>query len=269
MRQISAPIISSEEVTSNTHLVWIDAAEIASSGQPGQFVTIYCENLLLRRPFSIHQVNSTQFAILFKVVGEGTTWLSRQREGDRIDVLGPLGAGFNITPSARNLLMVAGGIGLAPLIFLAQRALPRHAITLIHGASTSADLYPPSLLRPGSPGIPSHLFEEIRFIPVTEDGSAGEKGMSTSILPRFLNWADQIFACGPAAMYQAMARIPLPTQENKLKMETCQVSLETIMGCGIGACYGCTINTRKGTKRVCRDGPVFRMDDILWQEVKI
>jgi len=269
LKQIFAPIISNEKITSNTHLVWIDAAEIASSGQPGQFVTIYCENLLLRRPFSIHQINSTRFAILLKVVGEGTTWLSHQREGDRIDILGPLGAGFNITPSARNLLMVAGGIGIAPLIFLAQRALSQHALTLIQGASTSADLYPPSLLRTNAPGISFHSFEEINLIPVTEDGSAGEKGMTTSIIPRFLDWADQIFACGPTAMYQAMARIPLSTQESKLKMETCQASLETSMGCGIGACYGCTINTRKGPKRVCRDGPVFRMYDILWQEVKI
>ena len=117
--------------------------------------------------------------------------------------------------------------------------------------------------------------EGITFIPVTEDGTAGEKGMITDILPRFLDWADQIFACGPLDMYKAMANMSLPAnapsraKQSNLKIKKCQVSLEVRMGCGIGACYGCTINTKKGLRQVCRDGPVFELDDILWQEVRI
>jgi dihydroorotate dehydrogenase electron transfer subunit len=265
LKQTVARIISNEKVTYNTHLIWLDAIEIASSAQPGQFVSIRCENLLLRRPFSINQVNSTRIAILIKIIGEGTRWLASQRKGQRLDILGPLGHGFTIEPSAKNLLLVSGGIGIAPLIFLAQRAYQQHSITLIYGASTSTELCPFSAPQTNMPKnfIPSP--GETRIILVTEDGSAGEKGTATSILSPFINWADQIFACGPAAMYLAMSNIPI----DGLKRSTCQVSLETIMGCGIGACYGCTINTRKGPKRICHDGPVFQMGDILWQEMKI
>jgi dihydroorotate dehydrogenase electron transfer subunit len=265
--------------------MWIEAPEIASFAQPGQFITVRCEDLILRRPFSIHQALTlssplmgedcrhgflnpckSEIALLFKVVGQGTFWLSKLQRGDKIDVLGPLGTGFSI-PSviarhevpkqSRNLLLVAGGIGIAPLIFFAQQVSSRHSITLIHGAIAAAQLYKQSL--------PS----EVRFIPVTEDGSAGKKGMATDIVPDFLDWADQVYACGPIDMYKALARLSLRAKRSNLKLKKCQVSLEVRMGCGIGACYGCTINTRKGLKRVCRDGPVFELDDILWEEVKL
>ena len=94
----------------------------------------------------------------------------------------------------------------------------------------------------------------------------GKKGMATEILPDFLDWADQVHACGPVAMYKTML---LTADSRQLIAKRCQVSLEVRMGCGFGACYGCTINTKKGLKQVCRDGPVFELDDIIWQEVKI
>jgi len=112
----------------------------------------------------------------------------------------------------------------------------------------------------------------------------GKKGMATDILPDFLEWADQVYACGPMDMYKAMAltlnRSPLKGEGKTIvgeglvpshnpKLRKCQVSLEVRMGCGFGACYGCTINTKKGLKQVCRDGPVFELDDIIWQEVRI
>jgi len=138
-------------------------------------------------------------------------------------------------------------------------ALFQHQITLIHGASTAALLYP----------FPeSYQLSDVdcQFIPVTEDGSMGKRGMVTDILPDFLDWADQIYACG---MYKAMTEMSWRAKQNNLKLKKCQVSLEVRMGCGFGACYGCTINTRKGLKQVCRDGPVFELDDIIWQEVRI
>ena len=108
----------------------------------------------------------------------------------------------------------------------------------------------------------------------------GEKGLATDILPDFLNWADQVYACGPADMYKTLAITLNPSplkgegkgegeKQSNLKLRKCQVSLEVRMGCGFGACYSCTINTKKGLKQVCRDGPVFELDDIIWQEVKI
>ncbi len=274
MKQVSAHITSNVELMPDIHLMWIEAPDIAFNAYPGQFITVICEGFTLRRPFSIHQAKQSQIAILFKVVGKGTSWLSQCHKGDKIDILGPLGNGFTIAPSAKNLLLVAGGIGIAPLVFLAQYASSRYSISLIHGASTATELYP--LAKTDVIASKANQSqEEIRFIPITEDGTSGEKGMITDILPRFLDWADQIFACGPLDMYKAMANISLPAKapsrvkQSNLKIKKCQVSLEVRMGCGIGACYGCTINTKKGLKKVCLDGPVFELDDILWQEVRI
>ena len=184
-------------------------------------------------------------------------------------------------PGSKNLLLVGGGIGIAPLVFLAQYASPQYQVTLIHGASTAAQIYPFLSLPLTINSSPSKGEEKgegekqrnllslpsgVQFIPVTEDGTLGRKGMVTDILPDFLDWADQVFACGPVDMYKAMAEMSLRAKRSNLR---CQVSLEVRMGCGIGACHSCTINTKHGLKQVCRDGPVFEMNDILWQEVKI
>ena len=260
--QVSAHITSNVEAISGIHLMWIEAPDIALIAQPGQFIAVNCEGFALRRPFSIHQAKQSQIALLFKVVGKGTFWLSQQQSGDKIDILGPLGEGFTIVPSAKNLLLVAGGIGIAPLVFLAQYASSQHSICLVHGASTATELYSPR-------EIFLHSQEGIKFIPITEDGTSGEKGMITDILPDFLDWADQVFACGPVNMYKAMANMSLPAEQSNVKIKKCQISLEVRLGCGIGACYGCTINTKKGLRKVCRDGPVFELDDILWQDVTI
>jgi dihydroorotate dehydrogenase electron transfer subunit len=97
----------------------------------------------------------------------------------------------------------------------------------------------------------------------------GQQGRATDILTDFLDRADQVYACGPVDMYKAMAEMSLRAKRSNLKLKKCQVSLEVRMGCGFGACYGCTINTKKGLKHICRDGPVFELDDIIWQEVRI
>ena len=296
MRQSLCAITSNVEVMPGVYLMWLDAPDIASSAQPGQFITVCCEGLVLRRPFSVHQVSSLsspstgedlgegEIALLFQVVGEGTFWLSQQQAGNKIDVLGPLGKGFNIVPGLKNLLLVGGGIGIAPLIFLAQYASPQYQVALIHGASTAAQIYPFLSLPLTINSSPSKGEEKgegekqrnllslpsgVQFIPVTEDGTLGSKGMVTDILPDFLDWADQVFACGPVDMYKAMAEMSLRAKRSNLKLKKCQVSLEVRMGCGIGACHSCTINTKHGLKQVCRDGPVFEMNDVLWQEVKI
>ena len=268
-------VASNVEVVPGIHLMWIEAPDIAVAAQPGQFITVRCGDFTLRRPLSVHQVSSREIALLFRVAGKGTLWLSQRQTSERIDILGPLGKGFSIEPGARNLLLVAGGIGIAPLVFLIQYASSQHQITLIHGASTAAQLYPSAMPRtgPSSAGKKrsklSPLPKGVQFVPVTEDGSIGKKGMATDILPDFLDWADQVYACGPVDMYKAMAEMSWRAKQSNLKLRKCQVSLEVRMGCGFGACYGCIINTKKGLKQVCRDGPVFELDDIIWQEVRI
>jgi dihydroorotate dehydrogenase electron transfer subunit len=273
MKQALCSVASNTEVIPGTYLMWIEAPDIAPEAQPGQFITVRCGDFTLRRPFSIHQVGNdhviasearqSQVAILFKVTGKGTLWLSQRESGQKIDILGPLGKGFAIAPKSERLLLVAGGIGIAPLFFLMQQASSQHQMILIHGARTAAQL------RYDSYEPPAIGQETVQFVPVTEDGSAGQKGMATDVLLHYLDWADQVYACGPVDMYRAMTQMSLRAKRSNLKLKKCQVSLEVRMGCGFGACYCCTINTKKGPRHVCRDGPVFELDDIIWQEVRI
>ena len=165
-----------------------------------------------------------------------------------IDLLGPLGHGFEIGPESRNLLLVAGGMGIAPLVALAEKGIPnRFGITLLLGAPTQAQLYPPHLLPP-----------EAKLVVATEDGSAGRKGVVTDLLVDVAAEADQIFACGPISMYRSLV------SEETVKGKSVQVSMEVRMGCGRGGCYGCALETRVGMKLVCQDGPVFELKDIVW-----
>jgi dihydroorotate dehydrogenase electron transfer subunit len=264
--------------------MWIEAPDMGAIAKPGQFITVRCGGFMLGRPFSIHQVGSrsvtasgakqSQIAILFKVAGKGTLWLSKQEAGQEVDILGPLGKGFAIAPESEKLLLVAGGIGIAPLVFLMQQASSQHEVILIHGARTADQLFP------NDRQLPAIRRERVQFIPVTEDGSAGQKGKATDVFPEYLAWADQVYACGPIDMYKVMALTHNSSalkggdegegdRQIDLKLRSCQVSLEVRMGCGFGACYCCTIDTKKGLQQVCRDGPVFELDEVIWQEVRI
>jgi dihydroorotate dehydrogenase electron transfer subunit len=268
VKQPLCTVTSSMEVMPDTYLIWIEAPGIAATAQPGQFVTVKCGDLMLRRPLSVHQSSPLtgedsgegKIALLFRVVGKGTLWLSQRKQNEKLDILGPFGRGFAVPNQCEHLLLVAGGIGIAPLAFLMQQASQKHQITLIHGANTAAQLYAERCQ------LTAVNHQVVQCIPVTEDGTAGRKGMATDILPDFLDWADWVYACGPLDMYK---KISLTANRRQLTSKRCQVSLEVRMGCGFGSCYGCTINTRQGLRRVCRDGPVFELDDVIWQEVRI
>lgn len=253
MIQAISRVLSSEPLSSvdNTHLLRIHAPEIAALACPGQFVMARCGNShdpLLRRPLSIHStVSGAEIALLFQVVGTGTSWLSRRQAGDEIDLMGPLGNGYSFQPGAR-LLLVAGGIGIAPLAFLSEVAASSgNPVTLLMGARTGTMLYPGSLL-------PSSVV----YIKATEDGSQGIMGKVTDIMGPYLAAAEQVFACGPTDMYRSMASAPI------LREKPVQISLEEVMGCGVGACYSCTVWTTNGLRQVCHDGPIFNLKDILW-----
>jgi len=262
LRQVVATVISNEQLWGEhlvagrqrflgTWLIQLKCPEIASEARPGQFVMVNCgEECLLRRPFSLHQVNKDGIALFYAVLvdGKGTRWLAQRQAGDKLDLLGPLGNGYKIPAGSHKLLLLAGGVGIAPLYFLAQDAVKKkHSVTLLYGTADKKRL-----------SIPP----QIKLVPATEDGSVGQRGMITEILPDYISQADQVFACGPLQMYQTMARMP------QLRDKPVQVSLEVRMGCGLGACYGCTIKTKNGLKQVCRDGPVFDLNDILWEELK-
>lgn len=267
MKQVTAKVIRNEPVLkelarrharsiSGSWLIWLRCPEIAREVRPGQFVMVRCgEKLTLPRPFSIHRVNDRGDVALFFAVwadGKGTHWLSQRKAGDSLDLFGPLGNGYDIYPDSKNLLLVAGGMGVAPLYFLAEQARDLgYAVTLLLGAQTASQLYPAKLLPSG-----------IELVTATDDGTAGKMGPVTSLLSDYAGRADQVFACGPRAMYREMSRRCPP-----LKDKPVQISLEMRMGCGLGVCYGCTVRTNNGLRQVCRDGPVFNLNDLPAEEL--
>ena len=254
LRQVSAPVTSNSEVMPGAYLIWLESPQIASQAKPGQFAMVRCgegTEYPLRRPLSIHRLDNNRLAFLFTVVGKGTHWLAQRQAGANIDLLGPLGNGYTVQPGSHRLLLLAGGIGIAPLCFLAEKAINQGcSVTLLLGAPTAVQLHPRHFLP-----------AQAELIITTEDGTAGREGMITDFVPDFVGQADQIFACGPASMYQTMA-----VQKQQLKGKPVQISLEVRMGCGLGVCYGCTVKTKNGLKQVCKDGPIFDLDDILWDE---
>jgi dihydroorotate dehydrogenase electron transfer subunit len=255
MKLVSAPIISNTEVLPNIYLLQTQAPEIAALAYPGQYVMVRCGegyDMPLRRPLGIHRISKDDIFLLFKVVGRGTAWLSQRKAGESVDLFGPLGKGFEVYPSSRNLLLVAGGVGIAPLLALAEHAKASGLkFKLVIGEKNADKIYPQRLLPSG-----------IKPVITTEDGSLGQKGMVTDILPQFIPAADQIFVCGPLPMYRAIAKMG-----KKLGNKPTQVLLETVLGCGVGACLSCSIETRQGRKLVCKDGPVFEFNDILWDKM--
>lgn len=244
-------------------LLELEALELASSGRPGQFVLVRCTeeaswDPLLRRPLALHRLLREQgrVELLVRVVGRGTAWLALRRPGDRLDILGPLGQGFSLKRNTRNLLLVAGGMGIAPLVAMAEEGLKRGcAVVLALGARSREDLYPTAFL---PPQVEVHL--------ATEDGTAGRCGLVTSLLSDpelgLLSWADQVMACGPRPMLAEVAAV-VRAARIRLPAGFAQVSLEERMACGVGACLGCVVSTRKGYRRVCRDGPVFDLREVF------
>jgi len=240
-------------VTAGVHLLWLEAPAVAATARPGQFAMLKCGGgAFLRRPLSIHRISrdKTQIAFLFAVIGKGTDWLSRAIPGDILDILGPLGNGFNLLSSSREILLVAGGVGLAPLVFLAEHAIQKGVrVKLAYGTATD-QRYSKKMLPKG-----------IRLVEFTDDGSCGRHGLVTECVPDFLETVDQIFVCGPLTMYRTLSK------QQDLGGKNVQVSLETRMACGLGVCYGCTVRTGSGLKQVCHDGPVFNLDDVVWEEM--
>ncbi len=251
--QVKAPVISSMRVAAGIHLIELEAPQMATIARPGQFAMLKCGGgAFLRRPLSIHRVSAdkTRLSFLLAVVGKGTDWLGQSKVGDALDIIGPLGNGFRLDKRSQEILLVAGGLGIAPLVFLAENALARGMrVNLAYGTASDARL------------DKSLLPSDIRLLEFTDDGSCGTKGLVTQCIPDFIEVVDQIFACGPLPMCRGM------TRQSNLAGKQVQVSLETSMACGLGVCYGCTIKTRSGQKQVCDDGPVFDMDEVLWGEI--
>jgi len=254
--QEHSPVVASEQIMPGVHLLKVKSAALAAGAKPGQFAMIVCDGelgRLLRRPISICGVSAEEVTFLFAVVGSGTGWLARRQVGETVDLLGPLGNGFKLPSHPGRLFLIAGGMGIAPLLFLAQIASQNgHQVKLLIGAKTAGLICPFNL-------IPQNIETFI----VTEDGTLGVKGLVTTFFPPYLYWAERVYTCGPVSMYRAMVDL----YRKELNALPVQLSLEVRMGCGLGFCYACTIKTRQGLKQVCRDGPVFDLPDVLWDEI--
>jgi dihydroorotate dehydrogenase electron transfer subunit len=251
-------ILSNEELMPGTYLMWLQAPEIAQQARAGQFVMVSCgEETTLRRPISVHNINGDKLALLYMVVGKGTDWLSHLKKGANADILGPLGNGFQVsqmTPGTLSYLLIAGGIGIAPLRLLIDKLKPFcRQIILLQGAATAARLYPKELLP-----------KEVSLTVATDDGTAGHKGFITDLIPTFATTADEVIVCGPMPMLRTIAN---NQKALRLSDKPVSVSMEMRMACGLGICYGCTIRTKSGLKQVCKDGPVFNLNDVIWDEM--
>ena len=251
-------VLSNNEITPGSYLMWLKTSEIARQAQPGQFVMTVCgDETVLRRSLSVHNVDGDKLALLYMVVGKGTEWLTHRKTGSLVDILGPLGNGFKVakTPSETlSFLMIAGGIGIAPLRFLIEKVKPScRQIIVLQGAATAKKLYPKELLPP-----------EVSLTVATEDGTAGHKGLITDLISTFATTADEVFACGPMPMLKYLAE---NQKVLRLTDKPVSISMEMRMACGLGVCYGCTIRTKNGLKEICKDGPVFNLNEVIWDEM--
>ena len=254
--QTKVKILVNKKIGQNYwHLEFL-SEPLSRLSQPGQFIDIKVndtEQPLLRRPISIHGISGSKIRLLYEILGQGTQALAQRKPNELLDILGPLGKGFNWqsqnkgkSKAGQNIL-VAGGMGVAPLVFLAQRL--NKPLVLIGGQSKKNILCLNEFKKLG-------CAVEL----ATLDGSVGFKGRVTELLKNVLIQvkAQEIFSCGPQAMLKVVANI---AQENQIKA---QLSLESHMACGIGACLGCVVGTKSGYRRVCKDGPVFSSEELIW-----
>jgi len=263
MRRARYPLKKIEKIQADVFCLTFSAPSFSSKAVPGQFLHFKVDSsVILRRPLSIHDIYRDEISVLFRVRGKGTESLSRFKPGDRLDIIGPLGNGFSLKKisSYDRIYLLAGGIGVAPLFFLAKvlngkkTASQDQKLTLLLGAASKKEL------------LCAGRFKQLgwKVKTITDDGSCGRQGLCLDLLEEELNKPGKqeekikIYACGPEPMFKSLAEVlrPLPQID-------CEVSFEQFMGCGIGICLGCVISTRQGYKRVCKDGPVFNIKDVF------
>jgi len=241
MNRETLTIIANRQVNET---VWEMKLSGCSEQKPGQFVNIALDGLFLRRPISVCDWNDGILTLLYKVVGKGTRQMAQMGEGTELDVLTSLGNGFNLAAAAEKPLLVGGGIGTAPMYYLAKKLIAAgKPVNVILGFNKADEvIYEDEFVKLGA-----------KVTIATADGSVGVKGFVTDALPA-VDY-DFFYACGPMPMFRAL--------EGKVQTAG-QYSFEERMGCGTGICMGCSCKTLFGTKRVCKDGPVFDREEVIW-----
>jgi len=245
MKEVRFTISGNDRIAPQTFRMRLtgDSSGIVGSGE---FVGIALDGKYLRRPISVHDCDGESFTIVYKVVGEGTKALSLMQPGATLDILTGLGKGFDTGACPSRALLLGGGVGTAPLYLLAKELRAQgKEVTVVLGFNTAAEV------------MLTREFEELgtTVYVATMDGSAGTKGFVTDVLRIKDILYDYFYACGPKPMLKAICSAVNGPGE---------VSLEERMGCGAGFCYGCTVQTTHGPRRVCKDGPVFKKEELTW-----
>jgi dihydroorotate dehydrogenase electron transfer subunit len=274
MQNFKTTILSNQEISPGYYRMKILAPGISALAEPGQFVMFRVQiglEPLLRRPFGIFQTgvlpadcegfpDKEYVEILYKVVGHGTTLMRDLHEGDRVELLGPLGRGFDPGAPGRSKILVGGGIGLVPLYMLAGKLVATAPVRLLIGGRSRQDVL--AVTEFERLGVQTYVS--------TDDGTLGEEGPVTKVLERKLTrFPDaEVFACGPMGMLQAVRDI-CARREVSL-----QVSLEAFMACGVGACLGCVVKGAGHSEKdphylcTCKEGPVFRAEELDWEKIE-
>lgn len=243
MDRVQFEIISNKRLTANVLRMEL-SGDVSAITAPGQFVEIKIDDCFLRRPISVCDVKDGRLTIIYKTVGKGTDKMSELSSGKTLDILTGLGNGYDLAPSGERPLLVGGGVGVPPLYYLAEKLIEKGVKpVVVIGFNTKEEVF----LREEFASLGLEVYV------ATADGSEGVKGFVTDVIKN-LDYT-HFYACGPMPMFKAM--------EKTVKTDG-QYSFEARMGCGFGACMGCSIMTKNGSKRVCKEGPVFMREEVIW-----
>ena len=243
MKQSIFEIISNEALTDSVYKMVLggDTSAITASGQ---FVNIQLSGKFLRRPISVCDYNESTLTIVYKVVGHGTEQMSVMKAGEKLDILTGLGNGYDLSVSGDHPVLLGGGVGVPPMYNLAKKLVAEgKTVSVILGFNTQSEIFYEEEFK----ALGCHVTV------TTVDGSYGTKGFVTDALPENYTY---FYTCGPEPMLKAVYRATNTSG---------QMSFEERMGCGFGACMGCSCKTLTGYKRICKEGPVMRKEEILWE----
>ena len=243
MKQSLFSIVSNTPLTDSVYKMVL-SGDTSAITAPGQFVNIQLTGKFLRRPISVCDYDAQTLTIVYKVVGKGTEQMAAMAAGETLDILTGLGNGYDLAPAGDRPVLLGGGVGVPPLYHLAKRLLALgKEVTVVLGFNTASEIFY------------EKEFQALgcKTFVTTVDGSYGEKGFVTDALPEDYTY---FYTCGPEPMLKAVYRTTNTSG---------QMSFEQRMGCGFGACMGCSCKTLTGNKRICKEGPVMRKEEILWE----
>lgn len=243
MNRVMMKITRNQKIAEKTYFMSLEG-DTSAITKPGQFVNIKLDGFFLRRPISVCDCEEGKLSIIYKVVGNGTKKMSELPVGDELDILSGLGNGYDTSKSGEKPVLIGGGAGVPPMYMLCKKLVAEgKKVTVILGFNSEKEVF----------GIDEFKATGAEVHVTTVDGSVGTKGFVTDVLKEAEY--TYFYACGPMPMFKAIEGVAKTSG---------QYSFEERMGCGFGACMGCTCKTKYGNKRICKDGPVLEREEIVW-----